>query len=814
MYSLVIGILSIILPTVLSATKQLPVETNLLWERGYFYIAPCDFNKDSTDELITIESESNIQPKDQNLYSLIASRAVENGTFKFGDCECGGYDEKHMWATYKRKDSLFLYDVWPRRELLITTGFDITKSRGWDSYVKQVELFDINADGRLEAVIVVVTAWDRKPRGIFVLDWETGKLLWKFLCGPVVWSFSIKDIDGDGQFEILCGTHAIGNGNIDNEMVDWQSYVFILNSDGKVRWSRQVGVYSSVAKTQWLENEKTGTLHVLVSEQGSPAGGRECDSIFVFDALNGQTITKAQYGKFTGGLAIINDIKGLPMIIFGGSDDTLRILDENLKVIRKRFVNGDGCWDILAGHFTGRKKPEVIVSTTNGRLLLYDLRLRLLSQFPIGQIYNILAIKYQSKSRLLIYCKHENQVVWQLVGFNVVPFLSRRVKIATVIIGAIGFLLLFTIAMVYARYQRTRDIRLVIRGLTGKSGVIELNQKGDVVTISPRAREILKIEDKDIKQTIKQLFEIKQIHPIIEMAKSVISDSTLPSPQEAVISLSQEQSHLIRCIRVKKGVLITFEDISAVEYMKRVTSWTPVAQKLAHGIKNPLSTILGAVEQMEIKCQENGIKKYIGYVKDEVTKLKKMSDAFMRFTKSAPAILEPKNINEIIKKIMAKYEPLWERGVRSEKGGDIKVEYEMDEKLPLLNIDEEGISNALNIIIENAIESMSPSPLSSPVKGEEMKRSGILRIRTTTTERLEKEELKQYVGIEISDTGTGIPEKYLEKVFDPYFTYNKPLGTGLGLTLAKKIIEDHKGYIEINSKEGVGTQVNIYLPLK
>jgi signal transduction histidine kinase len=64
----------------------------------------------------------------------------------------------------------------------------------------------------------------------------------------------------------------------------------------------------------------------------------------------------------------------------------------------------------------------------------------------------------------------------------------------------------------------------------------------------------------------------------------------------------------------------------------------------------------------------------------------------------------------------------------------------------------------------------------------------------------------------VRDTGTGIPERYISKVFEPYFTL-KPGGTGLGMALTKRIVDDHKGTIEIESKEGVGTTVTIELPV-
>jgi signal transduction histidine kinase len=71
-----------------------------------------------------------------------------------------------------------------------------------------------------------------------------------------------------------------------------------------------------------------------------------------------------------------------------------------------------------------------------------------------------------------------------------------------------------------------------------------------------------------------------------------------------------------------------------------------------------------------------------------------------------------------------------------------------------------------------------------------------------------------HVRIEVEDSGKGIPQKYLDKVFEPYFTHGKPDGTGLGLALARKIVEDHKGRMEIRSKEGEGTTVAIILPVE
>ena len=219
------------------------------------------------------------------------------------------------------------------------------------------------------------------------------------------------------------------------------------------------------------------------------------------------------------------------------------------------------------------------------------------------------------------------------------------------------------------------------------------------------------------------------------------------------------------------------------------------------------------------------MRKYVGYVKDEVTRLKKMTDAFMRFTKLNPPELRPKDVNELVRKVVAKYEGALAKG--------ISLEMSLADGLPRVALDEEGIGNVLDIVIENAIEAMP-----AVVDSKQHTADRVLRIRTsisasagdttaregggspvalgTRPESPERVSVMSRGGsavrIEVEDTGVGILKKYLDRVFEPYFTYGKPAGTGLGLALAKKIVEDHKGRITLKSTEGAGTVATIELP--
>jgi nitrogen fixation/metabolism regulation signal transduction histidine kinase len=251
--------------------------------------------------------------------------------------------------------------------------------------------------------------------------------------------------------------------------------------------------------------------------------------------------------------------------------------------------------------------------------------------------------------------------------------------------------------------------------------------------------------------------------------------------------------------------------------MKRVTSWAPVAQMLAHGIKTPLMNIQLSAEQLESACEpvKDKTDKIIDGIKSETKRLRKLTDNFMRFTQLSPLNLTSENINDILKELCDKYSfSIPER---------IKIECDFSDELEKVMVDRKEIENAISIIVDNAVESMNPSSSSmdvaslhlrsaSPTRGEEIK-SHILSVKTSVAEKQEKEKIKKYVVIEISDTGKGIPEKYMNELFKPYFTYGKPEGTGLGLTLAKKIIESHNGNIEIHSKENIGTTVTLYLPV-
>jgi nitrogen fixation/metabolism regulation signal transduction histidine kinase len=326
--------------------------------------------------------------------------------------------------------------------------------------------------------------------------------------------------------------------------------------------------------------------------------------------------------------------------------------------------------------------------------------------------------------------------------------------------------------MVYFRYRQARDTRTLIRGLTGQAGVVEIGHRGRVRHANSKGRDLLQLAGASESAPF-----AGALAPLGGTARDVSACRELP------LSLPTGQTILARATPVKSGTLLTLEDISAVEYLKRTSTWVPVAQKLAHDIKNPLTAISLTLRRVERAAGPDS-QRYFESMKDDIGRLKNMADGFMRLTRLDAPKLAPVDINDVVRQCAGKFDDV--------KPTDVVFQYELAEGLPLAALDRDQMAVALSNIIENAMSAMG--------------QSGRLVLRSTLV------VVGKRIAVSVRDTGTGIPERYISKVFEPYFTL-KPGGTGLGMALTKRIVDDHKGTIEIESKEGVGTTVTIELPV-
>lgn len=239
-------------------------------------------------------------------------------------------------------------------------------------------------------------------------------------------------------------------------------------------------------------------------------------------------------------------------------------------------------------------------------------------------------------------------------------------------------------------------------------------------------------------------------------------------------------------------------DLTDEEHIRQLKQWALVAQRLAHSIKNPLTTVKLNAEELRHYLNENFAAhqteylEFIDAIIGQVNKLKKMSDGFRRFLEFEKLLLKPIDINFEIKKLIFQWQ--------QEFSTAITIEFDFAKKLPRVMLDKEQLAFAFHNVFLNAVESITAK--------------GNILISTRKVQLIPQHNgnisASNYVELQLRDTGCGIPAEFLDKVCQPYFTRNKAEGTGLGLSIVQKIIEAHNGRFDIQSEVNFGTTLTFW----
>jgi two-component system, sporulation sensor kinase E len=220
-----------------------------------------------------------------------------------------------------------------------------------------------------------------------------------------------------------------------------------------------------------------------------------------------------------------------------------------------------------------------------------------------------------------------------------------------------------------------------------------------------------------------------------------------------------------------------------------LASLTTLAAGVAHEIKNPLGSMGIHLQLIQKKmagkdCIDvKDIAQHLGVMAEEVDRLNRIVVDFLFAVKPMDTRLEDGDLNKVVEELIEFVKPELDQA-------GVTIVAELSGALPLLRLDPRYVKQALLNLIKNAVAAMPGG--------------GTL---TVETRRAGAE-----VQMRVSDTGTGIPEEIMDKIFEPYFT-TKPFGTGLGLTIVFKIAKEHFGDISVSSRMGEGTTVTISFPV-
>jgi signal transduction histidine kinase len=366
------------------------------------------------------------------------------------------------------------------------------------------------------------------------------------------------------------------------------------------------------------------------------------------------------------------------------------------------------------------------------------------------------------------------------------------------------------------------------------SGVITFDRNRIITTFNPAAERVLRLNRNDmIQKPCGEVFG--KDSPITRMLEEVLDREMVISRQEFELHrplarrrpaetpldwVSRERARPPEERRAERiwvgvstsllrdrtgqviGATFVFTDLTEIKHLqeqvelkRRLTVLGEMSAGIAHEFRNFMGTIMGFAKLISKRLEPQDTRQgMVQAITREIKDMDRLIEQLLSFGRHTDINLAPVDMEAFLHKQILHV---------LSQAPDIhrpKLKLSIPPDLPRAEIDEVLMRQALNNLLQNALEAM-PNGGELRVEVRVLHRSG--PGGRTTDEIL----------VEIGDTGTGIPKEKLEKIFLPFFT-TKEKGTGMGLALVHKIIVSHNGRIEAESTEGKGTLFRIYLPLK
>jgi signal transduction histidine kinase len=275
--------------------------------------------------------------------------------------------------------------------------------------------------------------------------------------------------------------------------------------------------------------------------------------------------------------------------------------------------------------------------------------------------------------------------------------------------------------------------------------------------------------------------ELRQANEELQASEEELraANEELRATEEELRASNEELQAANDELRETQEQLVRSEKLAAIGQL---------AGGVGHELRNPLGAIKNAVYYIkgkiansELAQKEPRLMEFLNIMDDEVNSSNKIISDLLGFSRMNKPAVSPTRIEKVIENALS----------QSPVPENIELIKRLDSNLPEIEIDPDQIKQVLVNTIINAVQAMP--------------NGGKLTINSSRKDKL--------LEIEIADTGGGIPDETIGKIFDPLFT-TKAKGIGLGLAVCKSIVDRHGGHIEVKSKVGKGTSFNIKLPLK
>jgi signal transduction histidine kinase len=230
----------------------------------------------------------------------------------------------------------------------------------------------------------------------------------------------------------------------------------------------------------------------------------------------------------------------------------------------------------------------------------------------------------------------------------------------------------------------------------------------------------------------------------------------------------------------------------------RLAALGTMAAGIAHDIRNPLTSILIFSQLMSLHHDDPEVReKFDRVVPRELERVQAVIEDMMELARPSTINLEPANLNEVIAQVLELFE-----GQISAQGVTVQREFQQD--LPFCMVDRKRLHRCVSNLVSNAIQAM-------PNAGQLTLRTALVHMAFPAS-RPPGTKPEPAIRVTVTDSGQGIPPDRLSRIFDPFYT-TKEKGVGLGMAITHRIVEDHKGTIDVDSEVGKGATFTLHFPI-
>lgn len=694
---------------------------------------------------------------------------------------------RYTWEIpLKREEKLF--ESIARTDSLINDP-----SREWFAQIYPELLEDIDGDGRVELVARMLDGFRANPRGLVVYDFDSGKVKWRFDTSCNLSTVLFDDFNNDGRKEFVIANHAFKNTRAAaNGFDDESGRVAVLDTSGRLLHQEKFfdgfgevqlttvdpGVdgkrYVYAVMSTWGERSTRNAVYKLLWT-GSGFVKSKTWALGMFFDRGAQTYTfHSMDGSSNWRLFLVDKGSGLV------------VLDQDLNPIEHRykgFIKSiGGVEDIDQDGF-----KELLIYTADNHYEILDhklrLRARMKSPFPDGEPAQIRSVKMGYGTDRLVALISGAQV--QYYRYQVQPFYKLAFSFLKEYLWVITLLLVGVLIWdyIYIRYnwnhfyQVTRRAGLSVIAVNRKLGIIHMNDEAkelfapvpdllaarSLKTLNPDmaklARTFMESQDRFCQTNV----EIK-IHDRVKQYR--VSSFRMIGRRQAIVML----------------VVPSQQGLDEDKVL-----WADTARRLSHHVRRHVTNVILALPRLEDEDSEPGQKKeFLDIIREEIEKIRVFTHSFQRFTELRDCDLKLQDIIPSLEHVTGRI--TLPDSITLIKNWKLNSVHAFIEPIRF----EEALTNLLT----NAVEAMPEG--------------GILHVTVKVFPQHSSPRGPLSVLVEIEDSGIGIPAKYMDEIWKPFFTTNQS-GTGIGIPESRKIIESMGGEISIQSEEGVGTVVSLWL---